>query len=128
MNAELSTSISETFMELAGESRFAILQMLEKQKWRSIQLAKELNLTIQPENWLGRHLSQPQRAISTRDVKREPQAVRLGGCMAWDRIGMAYWLESGMPICAICAGCAGCVRVLRCVWVPCELVGSHMNV
>ncbi len=34
-------------MELAGESRYAILQMLEEQKRRSAQLAKELNLTIQ---------------------------------------------------------------------------------
>ena len=34
-------------MELAGESRYAILQMLKEQKWRSAQLAKELNLTIQ---------------------------------------------------------------------------------
>ncbi len=31
-------------MELAGESRYAILQMLEEQKRRSAQLAKELNL------------------------------------------------------------------------------------
>ncbi len=34
-------------MELAGESRYAILRMLEEQKQRSAQLAKELNLTIQ---------------------------------------------------------------------------------
>ncbi|MCH7968656.1 MAG: transcriptional regulator, partial [Thaumarchaeota archaeon] len=47
MDEEPSTSISEVFMELAGESRYAILQMLEEQKWRSAQLAKELNLTIQ---------------------------------------------------------------------------------
>lgn len=47
LDEELSTSISELFMELAGESRYAILQMLEEQKRRSAQLAKELNLTIQ---------------------------------------------------------------------------------
>ena len=47
LDEEPSTSISEVFMELAGESRYAILQMLEEQKWRSAQLAKELNLTIQ---------------------------------------------------------------------------------
>lgn len=34
-------------MELAGESRYAILLMLKEQKQRSAQLAKELNLTIQ---------------------------------------------------------------------------------
>ncbi len=34
-------------MELAGESRYAILQMLEEQKRKSAQLEKELNLTIQ---------------------------------------------------------------------------------
>lgn len=34
-------------MELAGESRYGILLMLEEKKWRSSQLAKELNLTIQ---------------------------------------------------------------------------------
>ena len=44
---EDSNSLSEVFMELAGESRYDILQMLEEQKWRSAQLAKELNLTIQ---------------------------------------------------------------------------------
>jgi len=47
LDEEPSTSISEVFMELAGESRYAILQMLKEQKWRSAQLAKELNLTIQ---------------------------------------------------------------------------------
>ena len=34
-------------MELAGESRYDILQMLEEQKCKSSQLAKELDLTIQ---------------------------------------------------------------------------------
>jgi len=34
-------------MELAGESRYAILLMLQQKKWRSAQLAKELDLTIQ---------------------------------------------------------------------------------
>jgi len=47
LDEESSTSISEVFMEFAGESRYAILQMLEEQKQRSAQLAKELNLTIQ---------------------------------------------------------------------------------
>ena len=46
LDEESSTSISEVFMEFAGESRYAILQMLEEQKQRSAQLAKELNLTI----------------------------------------------------------------------------------
>ena len=44
---EQDNSLSEVFMELAGESRYAILQMLEEQKRKSAQLAKELNLTIQ---------------------------------------------------------------------------------
>ncbi len=34
-------------MELAGESRYEILSMLNEQKWKAAQLAKELNLTIQ---------------------------------------------------------------------------------
>jgi len=34
-------------MELAGESRYSILLLLEEKKWRSAQMAKELNLTIQ---------------------------------------------------------------------------------
>ncbi len=47
LDEESSNSLSEVFMELAGESRYDILQMLEEQKWRSAQLAKELDLTIQ---------------------------------------------------------------------------------
>ncbi|MCH8834083.1 MAG: transcriptional regulator [Thaumarchaeota archaeon] len=47
MSEEQDNSLSEVFMELAGESRYAILLMLEEQKQRSVQLAKELNLTIQ---------------------------------------------------------------------------------
>jgi len=34
-------------MELAGESRYAILMMLEEKKQKSSQMAKELDLTIQ---------------------------------------------------------------------------------
>ncbi len=44
---ESDNSLSEVFMELAGESRYAILLKLEEQKWRSAQLAKDLDLTIQ---------------------------------------------------------------------------------
>ncbi len=47
LSEEQDNSLSEVFMELAGESRYAILQMLEEQKRKSAQLAKELNLTIQ---------------------------------------------------------------------------------
>ena len=47
MNEEDGGSLSNIFMELAGESRYEILLMLNEQKWRSAQLAKELNLTIQ---------------------------------------------------------------------------------
>lgn len=47
LGEEPSSSISEVFMELAGESRYAILLLLEKQKQRSALMAKELNLTIQ---------------------------------------------------------------------------------
>jgi len=47
LDEESSISLSEVFMELAGESRYEILQMLEEQKRRSAQLAKELDLTIQ---------------------------------------------------------------------------------
>jgi len=47
LTEEPGNSLSEVFMELAGESRYSILMMLEEKKWRSAQLAKELNLTIQ---------------------------------------------------------------------------------
>jgi len=47
LDEEPSNSLSEIFMELAGESRYSILMMLEEKKWRSAQMAKELNLTIQ---------------------------------------------------------------------------------
>jgi len=47
LDEEPSNSLSEVFMELAGESRYSILMMLEEKKWRSAQMAKELNLTIQ---------------------------------------------------------------------------------
>jgi len=47
LSEEQSNSLSEVFMELAGESRYSILMMLEEKKWRSAKLAKELNLTIQ---------------------------------------------------------------------------------
>lgn len=47
LDEESSNSLSEVFMELAGESRYSILMMLEEKKWRSAQMAKELNLTIQ---------------------------------------------------------------------------------
>lgn len=44
---ENNNSLSEIFMELAGETRYDILTMLEKQRQKSAQMAKELNLTIQ---------------------------------------------------------------------------------
>ena len=47
LGEEPSSSISEIFMELAGESRYAILLLLEEQKQRSALMSKELNLTIQ---------------------------------------------------------------------------------
>jgi len=46
LDEESNNSLSEVFMELAGESRYDILQMLEEQKWRSAQLAKELDLPV----------------------------------------------------------------------------------
>ncbi len=47
LDEKSDNSLSEIFMELAGESRYAILLMLQQKKWRSAQLAKELDLTIQ---------------------------------------------------------------------------------
>jgi len=47
LDEESGNPLSELFMELAGETRHAILLMLEEQKWRSAQLAKKLDLTIQ---------------------------------------------------------------------------------
>jgi len=47
LSEEPTNSLSEVFMELAGESRYSILLKLEKQKSRAAQMAKELNLTIQ---------------------------------------------------------------------------------
>ncbi len=47
LDEEPSNSLSEVFMELAGESRYAILLLLQEKKWKSAQMAKELNLTIQ---------------------------------------------------------------------------------
>ena len=47
LDEESSNSLSEIFMEFAGESRYAILTKLEEQKWGSAPLAKELGLTIQ---------------------------------------------------------------------------------
>jgi hypothetical protein len=47
LDEKSSNSLSEVFMEFAGESRYAILTKLEEQKWRSAPLAKELGLTIQ---------------------------------------------------------------------------------
>ncbi len=47
LDEEANNSLSEVFMELAGESRYEIIQMLEEQNSRSAQLAKELDLTIQ---------------------------------------------------------------------------------
>ena len=47
MAEESGNSLSEIFMELAGESRYAILIMLEEHKEKSSQLAEKLNLTIQ---------------------------------------------------------------------------------
>jgi predicted transcriptional regulator len=47
MAEEDSNSLSEIFMELAGESRYSILRMLDEGKTKSSQLAKKLDLTIQ---------------------------------------------------------------------------------
>lgn len=47
MVEEDNNSLSEIFMELAGESRYSILRMLDEEKTKSSQLAKKLDLTIQ---------------------------------------------------------------------------------
>lgn len=47
MTSEDESSPSEIFMELASETRLEILQMLEEKPFRSTELSKKLNLTIQ---------------------------------------------------------------------------------
>jgi len=41
------SSLSEIFIEFAGDSRYEILIMLEEERQKSVQMAKDLNLTIQ---------------------------------------------------------------------------------
>lgn len=47
MIEEDNNSLSDVFMELAGESRYSILRILNDEKTRSSQLAKKLDITIQ---------------------------------------------------------------------------------
>lgn len=62
-------SLSEIFMELAGESRYSILLMLNEKNFKSSQLAKKLDLTIQETH------RNTVRLVDTHLIKKEPDGL-----------------------------------------------------
>lgn len=66
MVEEDNNSLSDVFMELAGESRYSILMMLDKEKTKSSQLAKKLDLTIQETH------RNTVRLVNANLIKKEP--------------------------------------------------------